>query len=186
MSTVLRFRLSVAPDLGAAVLLVCAGPVELLDGPAALLVLAVVLDSVLVEFAVVDVTIVVLLTRVSDEVSVVMAVGKVVFADAGIVAMAVTAVSVVVVLAGLVVATVSVVVVEGEIMLVVVVEGVAEGRIMGAPVVVERALVSVVVVLGTAAVLVVLSAAAVVETVVLATASVVEVVERPFGTGTGT
>ncbi len=88
------------------------------------------------------------------------------------------------------VATVSVVVVEGEIVLVV-----PEGRIMGAPVVVGRALVSVVVVLGTAAVVVVLSAAAVVvvlsgaavvETVVLGAATVVDVVERPLGTGTGT
>ncbi len=79
------------------------------------------------------------------------------------------------------VATVSVVVVEGEIVLVV-----PEGRIMGAPVVVGRALVSVVVVLGTAAVVVVLSAAAVVETVVLGAPTVVEVVERPLGTGTGT
>lgn len=88
------------------------------------------------------------------------------------------------------VATVSVVVVEGEIVSVV-----PEGMIMGATVVVGRALVSVVVVLGTAAVVVVLSAAAVVlvlsaavvvETVVLGAATVVEVVERPFGTGTGT
>jgi hypothetical protein len=99
MSAVLRCRPSAAPDFGAAVLLVCAGPLELLDGPLALLVLAVVDTVVLVEFAVVDVASVLLLTRVSEDVSVVMAVGRVVFADAGMVAIGVTAVSVVVVLA---------------------------------------------------------------------------------------
>ncbi len=99
MSAVLRCRPSAAPDFGAAVLLVCAGPLELLDGPLALLVLAVVDTIVLVEFAVVEVASVVLLTRVSEDVSVIMAVGRVVFADAGMVAIGVTAVSVVVVLA---------------------------------------------------------------------------------------
>ena len=91
-----RLRLSVAADFGAAVLLVWAGALEVLDARVALLLLPVddmvVLDSALVEFAVADVTSVVLLVKVSDEVSVVMAVGRVVFADAGRVVMGVTAV----------------------------------------------------------------------------------------------
>lgn len=110
-SAVLRCRPSAAADFGAAVLLVRAGPLELLDGPLALLVVAVVDSVVLVEFTVVDVARVVLLTRVSEDVSVVMAVGRVVLADAGMVAIGVTPVSVVVVLAWFVAATVSVVVV---------------------------------------------------------------------------
>ncbi len=183
-----KLRLSVAPDFGAAVELVCAGAVELLDEGFVLLLLAVVdmVVSVFVEeFAVVEVKSVVLLIAVSEEVSVIMAVGRVELVGT----MAVTGESVGVVLGWLVLERLSVIVEAGvEIMEVEVVEGIAEGRMMGALVVVALAVESVGVELDAAAVVevVVLSAAAVVETVVPATGTVVEVVESPFGTGIGT
>ena len=127
-----------------------------LDGAPALLLLAVVvLGAALLD---VDVVSVVLVTAVSDEVSVVMAVGSVVFVpavtDVGA-GMGVSAFSLVtVVLASVVVETVAVAVEDGE-MVFVVVSGVADGRIVGAPVVVDAG-------------------------------TVVEVVDRPLGTGIGT
>ena len=188
MTPVPKLRASAALDFGAAVELVCPGAVELLEDGFALLVLAVVdvVVSVLDEkFAVVDVTSVVLLIAVREEVSVMMAVGRVPF----VATTAVTGESVGVVLAWLVLDRVSVVVEAGvEIMEVEVVEGIAEGRMMGALVVVALAVESVGVELDASAVVevVVLAAGAVVETVVLATATVVEEVESPFGTGIGT
>ena len=161
-SPVLTLVPSVAPDFGAAVLLVCAGPVELLELLAPLLLAVVdILVLVIVSLELLVETEVTSVVLFSEEVSVVIAVGSVVV----VLPAETTAVT----------AEAEVVSVEDEdppMTAVVVVEGVAEGRIVGAPVVVVVALV--------------LAGAPVMELVVLMMDAVVEVVWRPFGTGTGT